>query len=54
MYAARPISGQPTPSDESRGVRWVASEEVPSLPMDRSMWTRIAHYLAGGETSHLG
>lgn len=54
VYTARPIGGAPTPSDESREVRWVAPADVASLPMDRSMWMRIAHYLAGSETPHLG
>ncbi|HEY8471683.1 MAG TPA: hypothetical protein VIL37_03495 [Natronosporangium sp.] len=39
---------------ESREVRWVAPADVASLPMDRSMWMRTAHYLAGSETPHLG
>jgi ADP-ribose pyrophosphatase YjhB (NUDIX family) len=54
VFTARPIGGEPTPSDESREVHWVTPDDVASLPMDRSMRTRIAHYLAGNETPHLG
>ena len=54
VLTARPVSGEPTPSDESREVRWVAPDEVMSLPMDRSMRMRITHYVAENETPHLG
>lgn len=54
VFTARPIDGQPRPSDESREVRWVLPETVGSLAMDRSMRMRIGHYLAGNETPHLG
>lgn len=54
VFTARPIDGEPTPSDESREVRWFAPEEVASAPMDRSMRMRISHYLAGNERPHLG
>ncbi|MEV7008904.1 NUDIX domain-containing protein [Streptosporangium sp. NPDC051022] len=46
-------SGQPTPGDESREVRWVPSGEVKKLIMDRSMRLRITHYLAGSGI-HIG
>lgn len=54
VFTARPLRGEPTPSSESREVHWVAPEQVESLPMDRSMRMRIAHYLAGTGTPHLG
>jgi 8-oxo-dGTP pyrophosphatase MutT (NUDIX family) len=54
VFTARPVAGEPTPSDESYDVRWVAPERLDSLPMDRSMRMRIAHYLAGSGTPHLG
>jgi ADP-ribose pyrophosphatase YjhB (NUDIX family) len=54
VFTARPTGGQPTPSDESRDVRWVAPDAVRSLPMDRSMRLRIEHYLAGGTGPYLG
>jgi ADP-ribose pyrophosphatase YjhB (NUDIX family) len=54
VFTGRPIEGEPTRSDESRDVHWVPPEELACLPMDRSMRLRIAHYLAGNETPHLG
>jgi ADP-ribose pyrophosphatase YjhB (NUDIX family) len=54
VFTARPTGGQPTPSEESREVRWVAPDAIQRLPMDRSMRMRVEHYLAGNETPHLG
>jgi ADP-ribose pyrophosphatase YjhB (NUDIX family) len=54
VLTARPVSGEPTPSDESREVRWVPREEVTELTMDRSMRMRIEHYLAGAPRPHIG
>jgi ADP-ribose pyrophosphatase YjhB (NUDIX family) len=54
VLTARPVSGEPTPSDESREVRWVSPDAVGSLPMDRSMQMRIDHYLTGNGKPHLG
>ena len=54
VFTARPLGGTPTPSGESSQVEWVARERVGSLPMDRSMRMRIAHYLAGAGEPHLG
>jgi ADP-ribose pyrophosphatase YjhB (NUDIX family) len=54
VFTARPLAGDPTPSDESREVRWVAPDAVGALQMDRSMRLRIGHYLAGGPKPHLG
>jgi hypothetical protein len=45
VYTARPISGTPTPSSESREVTWAAADAVDGLAMDRSMRARIQHYL---------
>lgn len=53
VFTARPLSGTPTPSDESLEVRWVAPGEIAALTMDRSMRMRIGHYLAAGRP-HLG
>ncbi|MEU1731649.1 NUDIX domain-containing protein [Streptosporangium sp. NPDC020145] len=47
VLTARPVSGEPTPSDESREVGWVPREEIGSLVMDRSMRLRIGHFLDG-------
>jgi ADP-ribose pyrophosphatase YjhB (NUDIX family) len=54
VFTARPVGGQPTPSDESREVHWVAPDSIASLQMDRSMRMRIGHHLAGNGTPHLG
>jgi ADP-ribose pyrophosphatase YjhB (NUDIX family) len=45
LLTARPISGQPTPSDESTEVRWVSLSAARELTMDRSMRIRINDYL---------
>lgn len=54
VFTGRPIGGQPRLSDESSEVRWVPPDQVGRLDMDRSMWMRVAHYLAGNEKPHLG
>lgn len=54
VFTARPVSGQPRPSSESREVHWIAPDQLDGLSMDRSMRMRIAHFLAGNEKPHLG
>ncbi|MBT8226368.1 MAG: NUDIX domain-containing protein [Dactylosporangium sp.] len=54
VFTARPLSGEPRPSSESRQVHWVDPGAIGDLPMDRSMRMRIDHYLAGRGTPHLG
>ncbi|MET8048774.1 NUDIX domain-containing protein [Streptosporangium sp. NPDC005286] len=54
VLCGRPISGEPTPSAESREVRWVPRNQVESLTMDRSMRLRIGHYLAGTAGPYIG
>lgn len=54
VFTARPTGGVPTPSGESREVRWIAVHEIGAITMDRSMRMRINHYLAGGDKPHLG
>jgi ADP-ribose pyrophosphatase YjhB (NUDIX family) len=54
VFTARPVGGEPRPSSESREVHWVAPDQISGLTMHRSMWMRIAHYLAGNERPHLG
>ena len=54
VLTARPISGEPTPSDESREVRWVPRDKLAGLQMDRSMRLRIDHYLANTGRTHIG
>ncbi len=54
VFTARPVGGEPTPSDESREVHWVDPDTIDELQMDRSMRSRIDHYLAWNENPHLG
>ncbi|MDR7279132.1 NUDIX domain-containing protein [Catenuloplanes atrovinosus] len=54
VFTARPVGGEPKTSDESREVRWMAPEDIPALTMDRSMRTRIMHFLSGNGVPHLG
>lgn len=54
VLTARPTSGTPTPSTESREVRWVPRDEVLSLPMAASMRMRIEHYLSGTDLPYIG
>lgn len=53
VLTAQAVSGELTPSDESREVRWVPRTDVESYHMDRSMRLRISHYLQGS-TPHIG
>lgn len=50
LLTARPIGGQPTPSDESSEVHWVNPEDAESLQMDQSMRLRLAHFLKHRDT----
>ncbi|MER6575286.1 NUDIX domain-containing protein [Nonomuraea sp. NPDC001023] len=56
VLTARAVGGEPTPSAESREVRWVPREELTSYRMDRSMSLRIGHYLQadGKQSPHIG
>jgi ADP-ribose pyrophosphatase YjhB (NUDIX family) len=54
VFTARPVGGEPTPSDESSEVLWVARDAIDSLTMDRSMRMRIDHYRAADGKPHLG
>ena len=45
VLTARPVTGQPTPSAESREVRWVAPADLAGYTMDRSMRRRVDDYL---------
>jgi ADP-ribose pyrophosphatase YjhB (NUDIX family) len=54
VFTARPVGGEPTPSDESSEVHWVAPDAIDSLTMDPSMRRRINQYLAADRQPHLG
>jgi len=45
VFAGRPLSGDPTPSDESSKVSWVAPSDLGLYRMHGSMRQRLAHYL---------
>jgi ADP-ribose pyrophosphatase YjhB (NUDIX family) len=45
LLTARPVGGQPTPSNETSEVRWVDRSEVSDYTMDRSMRLRVRDYL---------
>jgi ADP-ribose pyrophosphatase YjhB (NUDIX family) len=47
VMTARPLSGEPTPSDESKEVRWVLPADAVGWTMDRAMYIRINDYLRG-------
>jgi 8-oxo-dGTP pyrophosphatase MutT (NUDIX family) len=44
VLTARPIGGQPTPSNETSEVRWVAPGDTETYQMDPSMRLRVRHY----------
>jgi 8-oxo-dGTP pyrophosphatase MutT (NUDIX family) len=54
VLTGRPLSGEPTPSDESREVRWVPKADVDGLTMDRSMRMRVRRFLDGSTEPHIG
>jgi hypothetical protein len=54
VLTARATSGEPTRSEESSEVRWVARKDLGGYSMDRSMRLRIGHYLDGRATPYLG
>lgn len=54
VLIGRALSGEPTPSDESRDVRWVPRDGLAGLRMDRSMRMRISHYLSGSGLPYIG
>lgn len=54
VFTAQYLSGDPTPSDESREVVWVPRHEVADLQMDRSMRRRVEAYVQGEGLPQLG
>lgn len=49
VVIAQPVSGAPTPTAESREVRWVQPADLAGYTMDRSMRRRVDDYLRGGQ-----
>jgi ADP-ribose pyrophosphatase YjhB (NUDIX family) len=54
VLTARPTGGEPTPSDESSQVRWVALEDVGQYRMDQSMALRVGHYAERRDRPYIG
>jgi 8-oxo-dGTP pyrophosphatase MutT (NUDIX family) len=54
VFSGRPLSGVPTPSDESSQVRWVAPSDVGLHRMHGSMRKRLTHYLERRSIPHIG
>jgi hypothetical protein len=53
-FRARYLSGQPTTSDESSEVRWVARDELDELQIHPSMRLRIDHGYQGNGEPYIG
>lgn len=47
VLAGRPLSGEPTPSDESSDVEWVDPDTFDRRPMTDAMRGRLAHAISG-------
>lgn len=54
VFAARPTGGEPTPSSESREVRWVAPDELGDYTMHPSMRQRLQHLLENRDEPYVG
>lgn len=54
VFSGRPRSGEPTPSDESSQVRWIAPDAVGQLRMHDSMRQRLAHYFERRASPYIG
>lgn len=54
VFTARATTGEPTPSDESSEVEWVAPENTENYPMHPSMRLRIDHWLQQRADPYIG
>jgi 8-oxo-dGTP pyrophosphatase MutT (NUDIX family) len=54
VLTARPVGGEPTPSDESSQVRWVSLDEAAGYRMDPSMRLRVDHYAVHRSEPYIG
>src|SRR4051794_39674047 len=54
VFAARAVSGEPTPSSESSEVRWVEPQELAEYTMHPSMAQRVQHFLEGSDRPFIG
>ncbi|MBU8857229.1 MULTISPECIES: NUDIX domain-containing protein [unclassified Micromonospora] len=53
-FRGRYVSGQPTPSDESSEVRWVARDDLDDLAIHPSMRLRIDHGFENRQQPYIG
>ncbi|WP_327652735.1 NUDIX domain-containing protein [Micromonospora aurantiaca] len=53
-FRGRYVTGQPTPSDESSEVRWVAREDLDGLSIHPSMRLRIDHGFENRQQPYIG
>jgi ADP-ribose pyrophosphatase YjhB (NUDIX family) len=53
VLTARAVTGEPTPSDETSQVRWVARDELSQYDMHLSMRERVDHYLSGQASPYI-
>ena len=54
VLTGRAVGGQPTPSDETSEVRWVALDDLGSYGMDESMRLRVGHVLEHRGEPYIG
>lgn len=54
VLTGQPVSGQPTPSDETSQVVWAERDALGKYHMHPSMRRRVDHYLSGQATPYLG
>ena len=54
VLTARAVGGQPTPSNETSEVRWVAVGDLGSYGMDESMRLRVGHVLEHRGQPYIG
>jgi 8-oxo-dGTP pyrophosphatase MutT (NUDIX family) len=54
VFEARPTGGEPTTSEESREVRWVAPADVDRYTMHPSMRQRVEHLLEHRDIPYIG
>jgi hypothetical protein len=50
VLTGRPLSGEPTPSDESSHVEWANHDSLDNRPMHDSMRARLAHAISDQPT----
>ncbi len=54
VFTARAVAGEPTPSDESSRVEWVAPKNFEDYPMHPSMRLRIEHFIQRRAEPYIG